>query len=132
VGIKDLSGPPGILMMLAAEVKADYRLALSFLVLLNVNLAILNLLPIPVLDGGHILMSMIEKIRRRPLNIKFVEYVTTGFAFLLISFILFVSVNDLTRHRSMFTSMFKQNTKIEPSGKSSDAAESNTQNSTQK
>lgn len=46
VGAKDLSGPLGILTMLAAWVNTDYRLALSFLVLLNVNLAVLNLLPI--------------------------------------------------------------------------------------
>jgi len=50
--------------MLAKQVNSDYRLALSFLVLLNINLAIINLLPIPVLDGGHILMAIIEKIRR--------------------------------------------------------------------
>ncbi|MCB1126487.1 MAG: RIP metalloprotease RseP, partial [Verrucomicrobiae bacterium] len=55
VGAKDLTGPLGILAMLGAWVKTDYRLALSFLVLLNVNLAILNLLPVPVLDGGHVL-----------------------------------------------------------------------------
>ena len=48
--------------------------------LLNINLAIINMLPIPVLDGGHIMMSIVEKIRRRPLSQKFVEYVTTGFA----------------------------------------------------
>ena len=51
VGAKDLTGPIGILSMLAVWVKTDYRLALNFLVLLNMNLAIINLLPIPVLDG---------------------------------------------------------------------------------
>ena len=70
VGAKDLSGPVGILAMLASQVKSDYRLALSFLVLLNINLAFINLLPIPVLDGGHILMAIVEKIRRRPLSLK--------------------------------------------------------------
>lgn len=123
VGVKDLSGPPGILLMLAAQVNADYRLALNFLVLLNINLAILNLLPIPVLDGGHILMSIIEKIRRRPLNVKFVEYVTTAFAVLLISFILFVSFNDVTRHRPIFKMMFQHSTKIEQTQKSNDTGE---------
>jgi len=47
VGAKDLSGPVGILAVLANAVNSDYRLALSFLVLLNINLAIINLLPIP-------------------------------------------------------------------------------------
>ncbi|MEW6159932.1 MAG: RIP metalloprotease RseP [Verrucomicrobiota bacterium] len=112
VGVKDLSGPPGILAMLAAQINTDYRLALSFLVLLNINLAILNLLPIPVLDGGHILMALIEKIRRRPLSVKFVEYTTTGFAVLLISFMLYVSFNDIKRFR-FFRLMFEGKNRIE-------------------
>jgi regulator of sigma E protease len=114
VGVKDLSGPPGILAILAAYINTDYRLALSFLVLLNVNLAVLNLLPVPVLDGGHILMAIIERIRRRPLSVKFVEYTTTAFAVLLISFMLYVSFNDF-RRISLFKSMFQSETKVESS-----------------
>jgi regulator of sigma E protease len=113
VGVKDLSGPPGILAMLAAYINTDYRLALSFLVLLNVNLAVLNLLPVPVLDGGHIVMAILERIRRRPLSVKFVEYTTTAFAVLLISFMLYVSFNDFRRF-SLFKSMFQSETKVEP------------------
>jgi regulator of sigma E protease len=113
-GVKasDLSGPLGILSILAVYVNADYRLALSFLVLLNINLAIINLLPIPVLDGGHILMAIIEKIRRRPLDIKFVEYTTTGFAVLLISFMLYVTFYDIKRF-SLFRAMFRNDVQIE-------------------
>jgi regulator of sigma E protease len=116
VGVKDLSGPPGILALLAFNINTDYRLALSFLVLLNVNLAILNLLPVPVLDGGHILMAIIERIRRRPLSVKFVEYTTTAFAVLLISFMIYVSYNDVKR-ASLFKSMFQGETRVEPSEK---------------
>jgi len=95
-------------------VNLDYRLALSFLVLLNINLAIINILPIPVLDGGHILMSIIEKIRRRPLDIRFIEYVTTGFAVLLISFMLYVSFFDIKRI-PLFRAMFNNTMQIEQS-----------------
>lgn len=112
VGLSDLSGPPGIFAMLAVQLNTDYRLALSFLVLLNVNLAILNMLPIPVLDGGHIMMSVVEKIRRRPLSARFVEYTTTAFAVLLISLMLFVSVNDFKRF-SLFKAMFRGESRIE-------------------
>jgi regulator of sigma E protease len=112
VGVKDLSGPPGILAILAAYINTDYRLALSFLVLLNVNLAVLNLLPVPVLDGGHILMALIERIRRRPLSVKFVEYTTTAFAVVLISFMLYVSFNDFNR-LAAFRSLFRSETKVE-------------------
>jgi regulator of sigma E protease len=119
---KDLSGPVGILSILAAEVKSDYRLALSFLVLLNVNLAIINLLPIPVLDGGHILMALIEKIRRRPLSPKLIEYVTTGFAVLLISFMVYITIFDIKRI-PLFRAMFRDGIQIEqPQGSSAQPA----------
>jgi len=112
VGAKDLSGPVGILAMLAAWVNTDYRLALNFLVLLNVNLAILNLLPIPVLDGGHILLAIVEKIRRRPISGKLIEYTTAAFAVLLISFMLYVTFFDLRRF-SLFKAMFSKDVQIE-------------------
>ena len=91
----------------------DYRLALSFLVLLNINLAIINLLPIPVLDGGHILMAIIEKIRRRPLSLKFVEYTTTGFAVLLISFMLYITFLATSNGSALYRAMFKTDVQIE-------------------
>ncbi|MFO1475492.1 MAG: RIP metalloprotease RseP [Verrucomicrobiota bacterium] len=112
VGAKDLVGPVGILTMLAGWVNTDYRLALSFLVLLNVNLAVLNLLPVPVLDGGHILLACIEKIRRRPLNPKLIEYATTVFALLLISFMLYVTFFDV-RRLPLLKSMFGKDVQIE-------------------
>jgi len=83
--------------MLSYYVHTDYRLALSFLVLLNINLAILNLMPLPVLDGGHIVMALIEAIFRRPLPVKIQEYVTTIFAVVLISFMVYVPYHDLGR-----------------------------------
>jgi regulator of sigma E protease len=121
VGAKDLSGPIGIFSMLAAQVNTDYRLALSFLVLLNINLAILNLLPIPVLDGGHILMAVIEKIRRRPLNIKLVERVTTCFVVLLLSFYVYVTFFDIKRI-PLFRAMFQGDVQIQQAAQPDDSA----------
>jgi regulator of sigma E protease len=120
VGAKDLSGPIGIFSMLASQVNTDYRLALSFLVLLNVNLAIINLLPIPVLDGGHILMAIIEKIRRRPLNIKLVERVTTCFVVLLLSFYVYVTFFDIKRI-PLFRAMFKGDVQIQQAAQPADS-----------
>jgi len=115
VRAKDLSGPVGIFAVLAAQVNTDYRLALSFLVLLSVNLAVLNLLPVPVLDGGHILLSVVEWIRRRPLSARFVEYTTTAFAVALISFMLYVTVFDVLRI-PIFKSLFQRESQIEQPG----------------
>lgn len=112
VGLDDLSGPPGILAMLAAQLFTDYRLALSFMVLLNVNLAIINLLPIPVLDGGHILIALVEKVRRRPLSLKTLEWTTTAFAVLLITLMLYVSFNDVWRRGHLFKSLFQKDSEI--------------------
>jgi regulator of sigma E protease len=114
VTASQLSGPVGIFAMLGAWVKTDYRLALSFLVLLNVNLAILNMLPIPVLDGGHIVMSIIEAIRGKALSARFVEYTTTAFAVLLISFMLYVSYHDVFERLPLFRALYKTDTQIEP------------------
>ena len=115
VGLKDLSGPPGILAILAAYVNSSWRLALSFLVLLNINLAIINLFPVPVLDGGHIVMALVERFFGRPLPRRLVEYTTTVFAVLLIGFMLYVSINDV-RRAPLFRSMFKQEVTIEKQG----------------
>ena len=115
IGPKDLSGPVGIATMLAYYVKTDYRLALSFLVLLNINLAILNMMPLPVLDGGHIVMALIESIFRRPLPVKIQEYITTAFAVVLISLMAYVSYHDIGRF-TLFKSMFQQETQIGEKG----------------
>ena len=113
-GVKasDLTGPVGIIGFLAGQLNHDYRLALNFLVMLNINLAILNMLPVPVLDGGHIMMALIERVRRRPLGMRFVEYTTTAFAVLLISFMLYITFFDIKRF-SLFRMMFNRETQIE-------------------
>ena len=112
VGVKDLSGPVGILAMLGAWVKTDYRLALNFLVLLNVNLAILNMLPIPVLDGGHTVMGFIEGIFRRKIPVKILEWTTTCFAVALISLMLYITFHDVFERSDLFIDMFKNESEI--------------------
>ncbi len=71
VSATQLSGPVGIMNILfegASAVKTAGGVALWFAVVINVNLAMLNLFPLPVLDGGHIALSLIEWVRRRPLS----------------------------------------------------------------
>ena len=113
VGVKDLSGPVGILAMLGAWVKTDYRLALNFLVLPNVNLAILNMLPIPVLDGGHTVMGFIEGIFRRKIPVKILEWTSTCFAVALISLMLYVTFHDVFERGGFFVDMFGNESEIQ-------------------
>jgi len=97
VGAKDLSGPVGIGHALWVMIPTDIRLGVSFTVLLNINLALINLLPIPVLDGGHIMFALFEWIRRKPIGYKFAAVTQTAFAVLLIGFILYVTYHDFLR-----------------------------------
>ncbi|HEV2329784.1 MAG TPA: RIP metalloprotease RseP [Verrucomicrobiae bacterium] len=71
-----------------------WRQVLWFSVVLNVNLALLNMLPLPVLDGGHILLSLIEVIRRRPVSARLLNSIQSGFALLLIGFMLYIAFFD--------------------------------------
>ncbi|MFV0338201.1 MAG: RIP metalloprotease RseP [Chthoniobacterales bacterium] len=97
INISHLSGPVGIMRLyyVLFESPNGWRSAIWFSVILNVNLAILNLLPFPVLDGGHITLAIIEAIRRKPISIRVLEIVQTAFALLLISFMIYVTFYDV-------------------------------------
>lgn len=99
VGLSSVSGPVGIsVFWWYAIVSGGVLMGVKIAVLLNINLAILNLLPVPVLDGGHILFSAIEAVIRRPLNARFVQVSQTAFAALLIGFMLYITVfSDIRR-----------------------------------
>ncbi len=72
-----------------------WRLALWFSVLMNVNLALLNMLPIPVLDGGHILLAIVEGIRRKPISGRVISVIQTGCAVALITFMVYIAFYDV-------------------------------------
>lgn len=91
-----MSGPVGIgrVYYNLLQDPAALLQVLWFSVVLNVNLAMMNLLPFPVLDGGHIVMAIGEAIRRRPLQGRFLEIVQTACVLLLFGFIIFVTLKD--------------------------------------
>jgi regulator of sigma E protease len=97
VKLQHLSGPVGIGHIYYMLFRSDrgWQLALWFSVILNVNLAIMNMLPIPVLDGGHIVLALVESVRRRPVNMRVLEVVQTSCAALIIGFLLYVSFFDI-------------------------------------
>jgi regulator of sigma E protease len=76
------------------EDEDGWRRVLWFSVILNVNLALLNLLPLPVLDGGHIMLSLLEVIRRRPVSARILNSIQSGFAVLLIGFMIYIAFFD--------------------------------------
>jgi regulator of sigma E protease len=97
VRLQHMSGPVMMLRVyyVMFENKEGWRMALWFSVVLNINLALLNLLPIPVLDGGHILLALIEAVRRRPVNMRVLEIVQTACAVLIIGFMIYIAFFDV-------------------------------------
>ena len=95
---RSMSGPVGILAWWwYAIVNGGLRMGLHVAVMLNINLAVINLLPLPVLDGGHILFAALEAVRRKPLSARLVHATSMAFAFLLIGFMLYVTFFDIQR-----------------------------------
>lgn len=97
IGLSHLSGPIGIIDNFVAVSRAGLPLALWFTILVNVNLAIFNLLPIPVLDGGQMLFATIGRLRGKPLPVSFIMTAQSVFVVLLFSMVLYVSVFDVRR-----------------------------------
>jgi regulator of sigma E protease len=97
VKFRNMSGPVGIVENLSLFAQIGFKKLLWFVVFINVNLAILNLLPIPVLDGGHMLFATVERIRGKPLPLAFLERTQMLFVVLLFSFMLYVTFFDVQR-----------------------------------
>jgi regulator of sigma E protease len=97
VSLKQLQGPVGISRAAGQAAKKGPLAIISLMVLISVNLGILNLLPIPILDGGHILLLGIEGLLRRDMSLAFKErFVQVGLVFLLVVFAI-VMYNDVVR-----------------------------------
>ena len=94
---KQFEGPVGIARMAAAAAKEGVADFVSLMAMVSLNLAIFNLLPIPVLDGGGILVLLVEMVRRRDLSLQLKERVLqVGLAFLLMM-VVFVLFNDISK-----------------------------------
>jgi regulator of sigma E protease len=97
VSVKQLQSVVGISRSAGQAVSHGLFFIISFMALISVNLGILNLLPIPILDGGHILLLTLEGIRRRDFSLAFKErFIQVGLVFLL-ALIAYVMYNDVGR-----------------------------------
>ncbi len=92
-----LGGPIMIAQMAGDSAKAGIGSLISFIALISINLAIINLLPIPVLDGGHLLFFSLEAIKGSPVSIKVREIAQQIGLFLLILLMILVFYNDISR-----------------------------------
>jgi regulator of sigma E protease len=94
---ENLGGPIMIAKMAGDQAKQGVDKLVQFIAFISINLAIINLLPIPVLDGGHLLFFSIEAIIRRPVSIKVREVAQQVGLFILIMLMILVFYNDITR-----------------------------------
>ncbi|NQY32589.1 MAG: site-2 protease family protein, partial [Coraliomargarita sp.] len=97
VGLDDMSGPVGIVHGLTRMAHEGWIDLIWFVALINVNLGIFNLLPIPVLDGGHMTFATISRITGRKLPRIFMEKVQFAFVLLLLGFMAYVTFFDVGR-----------------------------------
>lgn len=95
MSLKTLAGPVGIISITGTQAKLGLPYLLQLMATLSISLAVINLLPIPALDGGHFLFLLIEAFRRKPVSLKAQEKASQiGFA-LLMTLMVFVIYNDL-------------------------------------
>ena len=94
---RDIGGPILIVQTAGQQARLGFENLLHFMALISVNLGVLNLLPVPVLDGGHLFFFAIEAIRRRPLDIRHREIAQQVGLVLLILLMGFAFYNDIRR-----------------------------------
>lgn len=94
--LDELGGPVKIAKITGEQASLGVLSLLFLAAALSLNLAFINLLPIPMLDGGHLLFYAVEAVRRRPVGPQVLEWAFRGGLALMLAFFLFVTVNDIT------------------------------------
>jgi regulator of sigma E protease len=97
VGVETLAGPVGIVKMGGQVAQMGIVHLLFFLAMISANLAVINFLPLPIVDGGHMVFLLIEKIKGSPVSLR-IQMATqaVGLALIVAAF-LYVTLQDLTR-----------------------------------
>lgn len=103
----DVGGPIAIAVLTARAVNLGIGYVLQFAALLSLNLALINVLPFPALDGGRVLFLIIEKVRRKPVPERIEAWIhNAGFALLMI-FVVAITYRDASRFGSSISHFFK-------------------------
>ena len=97
MGTENLSGPIGIAQMAGNTAQAGFLPFMYLMALLSISLAVINLLPIPVLDGGQLTLLGVEAIRGKPLPEKAENMIYTGGAAIVVMLMIFAVFNDISR-----------------------------------
>lgn len=101
-------GPVKIISMISQSAQDGFLVYLLFLAIISINLALFNLIPVPILDGGQLLLTTIESLIRRPLPTKVREYIFIGTWLLFIGLIIFLSFHDIASLIAPYFQSIKQ------------------------
>lgn len=97
ISVKNLSGPVSIAQYAGYSANAGMARFLDFLAIVSISLGILNLLPIPILDGGHLIYYLVEVVRKKPVSEEFQEFASRIGMVLLLSLMVVALYNDIIR-----------------------------------
>ncbi len=97
VGVQELSGPVGVTDMLAETARSSLASFFTLVAFISINLGVMNLLPLPALDGGRLLFVFIELVIRRPVNRKYEAYIHAAGLALLMALMVYITWQDILR-----------------------------------
>ena len=92
---KDLGGPLKIAQIAGQQASLGAFEFIQLVALFSINLGFINLLPVPMLDGGHLFFYAVEAVRRRPVSLQVQDWAFRGGLALILALLLFTTVNDL-------------------------------------
>ena len=104
VSIRNIAGPVGIVAITGRTAKQGFVSLLQLTAILSINLGVINLLPIPALDGGHLFFILIETIRRKAVSQRVQERLTQAGFVALMALMVFIVFNDL-QNLGLFSKM---------------------------
>jgi regulator of sigma E protease len=96
-GFNDAMGPVGIISFMTEEISRDFEMVINLIVIISLNVGIINLLPLPALDGGRLVFLVVEAVRRKPIKPEYEGWVHAAGFFLLIGLILVFTYRDIVR-----------------------------------
>ncbi len=97
LGVKNLSSVIGIFAMIQQYIGIGFIALIAFMAMLSVNIGIMNLLPIPALDGGRIVFLLVEAVTKKKIPKKVEAIINYVFLFLLFGLFIYISINDVMR-----------------------------------
>jgi len=108
----ELAGPVGIVVLTNQMKEMGWAYLLQFAAFLSINLAFINLFPLPALDGGRIIFLIVEKIKGKPVNAKVEQVIHAIGLYLLLFLMLFISFKDVFRFSDKFAMLWEKITSI--------------------